>query len=83
MQYNLQQYPPQMKCCPCSITSHVQLFVTPQTAAHQAPLSYIISQSSFKFMSIELVMLSNHLILCYPLLLLPLIFFSTGSFPVS
>ena len=41
------------------------------TAAHQAPLSSILSQNLLKFMSIELVMLSNHLILCYPLLLLP------------
>ena len=46
----------------------VQLFVTPWTAAHQAPLSSIISWSLPKFMSIELVMLPNHLILCCPLL---------------
>ena len=44
------------------------------TAAHQAPLSSILSQNLLKFMSIELVMLSNHLILCHPLLLLPTIF---------
>ena len=50
--------------------SHVQLFVTPWTAAHQASLSFTISQSLLKFKSIELVMLSNHLILCSPLLLL-------------
>ena len=43
--------------------------VTPWTAAHQAPLSSTISRSLLKFMFIELVMLSNHLILCYPLLL--------------
>ena len=43
--------------------SHVQLFDTPWTAAHQAPLSSTISQSLLKFMSIESVMLSNHLIL--------------------
>ena len=42
---------------------------TPWTAAHQAPLSSTISRSLLKFMFIELVMLSNHLILCYPLLL--------------
>ena len=52
----------------------VQLFVTPWTAAHQAPLSSVISQSLLKFMSIESMMLSNHLILCHPLLLLPSIF---------
>ena len=41
------------------------------TAAHQAPLSFTISQSLLKFMSIELAMLSNHLILCHHLLLWP------------
>ena len=54
--------------------SPVQLFATPWTAAHQAPLSSTISQSLLKSMSIELVMLANHLILCHPLLLLPSIF---------
>ena len=48
--------------------SCVQLFVTPWTAAHQAPLSITNSQSLLKLMSIELVMPSNHLILCRPLL---------------
>jgi len=47
------------------LLSHVRLFVTPWTAAHQASLSFTISQSVLKFQSIELVMLSNHLIL-YP-----------------
>ena len=51
--------------------SHVQLFATPWTPAHQAPLSSTISQSLLRFMSIESVMLSNHLTLCRPLLLLP------------
>ena len=51
--------------------SHVRLFVTPQTAAHQASLSLTISQSLLKLMSIESVMPSNHLILCHPLLFLP------------
>ena len=46
--------------------SRVRLFATPWTAAHQAPLSFTISQRLFRFMSIELVMLSNHLILCSP-----------------
>ena len=54
--------------------SHVQLFVTPWTAAHQASLSFTISRSLLKLMCIESVMPSNHLILCRPLLLLPLIF---------
>ena len=54
--------------------SHVQLFATPWTAAHQASLSFTISHSFLKLMSIELVMPSNHLILCHPLLLLLSIF---------
>ena len=49
-------------------------------AAHQAFLSFSISQSFFKLMSIESVIPSNHLILCRPLLLLPSIFPSTGVF---
>ena len=60
-------------CC-CSVLSHVRLLVTPWTAAHQAPLSSTVSQSLLKVMSIESVMLSNHLILCCPCLLLPSIF---------
>ena len=51
--------------------SRVRLFVTPWTAAHQASLSFIVSKSLLKFMSTESVMLSKHLILCHPLLLLP------------
>ena len=46
--------------------SCVQLFATPWTVARQASLSFIISQSSLKLTSIELVMPSNHLILCVP-----------------
>ena len=53
--------------------------VTPWTAAHQASLSFIISRSLLKLMSIDLVMLSNHLILCHPLLLL-LVFPSISLF---
>ena len=49
--------------------SRVQLFATPWTTAHQAPLSSTMSQSLFKFTSTESVMLSNHLILCHSLLL--------------
>ena len=59
--------------CVCSSLSRVQLFVTPWTTAHQASLSITNSQSLPKLMSIESVMPSNHLILCCPLLLLPLI----------
>ena len=51
--------------------SHVQLFVTPRTAAHQTSLSITNSRSLLKLMSIESVMPSNHLILCHPLRLLP------------
>ena len=59
--------------------SHVQLFVTPWTAAHQASLSSTIPWSLLKFMSIELVMPSNH-IPCCPLLLLLSIFTSIRVF---
>ena len=54
--------------------SCVRLFAIPWTAARQASLSITNSQSLLKFISIELVMPSNHVILCHPLLLLPLIF---------
>ena len=60
--------------------SLVWLFLTPWTAAIQASLSFTMSQSLFKFMSIESMMPSNHLILCHPLLLLPLIFPSIRVF---
>ena len=60
--------------------SHVRLFESPWTAAHQASLSFIISQNLLKFMFIESVMLSNHLILSHPLLLLPSIFPSIKVF---
>ena len=52
------------------VTVHVRLFVTAWTAASQAPLSFPVSRNLLKLMSIELVMPSNHLILCHPLLLL-------------
>ena len=60
--------------------SHVWLFATPWTAACQASLSIRNSWSLLKLMSIELVMISNHLILCQPLLLLPSIFPSISVF---
>ena len=52
------------------LLSPVQLFMTPWMAVHQASLSFTISWSLLKFMSIEWVMPSNHLVLCCPLLLL-------------
>ena len=60
--------------------SHVWLFGTSWTAARQASLSITNSLSLHKLMSIELVMPSNHLILCHPLLLLPSVFPSIGVF---
>ena len=62
--------------------SRVQLFETSWTAAHQVSLSFTISWSLFKLMSIESVMPSNHFKLCYPLLLLSF-FPSSGSFLMS
>ena len=59
---------------------HIQLLVTPWTAAHQASLSFTVSWSLLKLMSIRSVMLSNHLFLCHPLLLLPSIFPSIRVF---
>ena len=60
--------------------SRVQLFLTPWATAHQASLSITNSQSLLKLMSIELVMPSNHPILCHPLLLPPSIFPSIRVF---
>ena len=60
--------------------SSVRFFETPQTAAHQASLSFSISLGLLKLISIESVMPSNHLILCSPLLLLASIFPSTRIF---
>ena len=60
--------------------SHVWLFVTSLTVAHQGSLSITNSQSLLKLMSIESVMPSNHLILCHPLLLPPSIFPSIRVF---
>ena len=60
--------------------SHVQLFTTPWTAAHQASLYLIISWSLLKFRSNESVIPANHLTLCHPLLLLPSIFPSIRIF---
>ena len=62
------------------LLSCVRLFATPRTAALQTSLSFTISQSLFKLMSIESVMPANHLILCHPLLLLPSVFPSIRVF---
>ena len=64
-----------ISCCSlCSITKSCLTFSTPWTAALQTSLSYTISWSLLKLMSIELVMPSNHPVLCFPLLFLPSIF---------
>ena len=68
--------------CFCSVTKSRQtwLFATPRTAACQAPLSPTVFQSLLRFMSTELVIPSNHVILCLPLLLLSSIFPSIRVF---
>ena len=60
--------------------SHLRLFVTPWTAAPQASVSFPVSLSLLKLVSIESVMPSNHLILCCPFFLLPSIFPSIRIF---
>ena len=60
--------------CVIQSLSHVRLFATLGTAAHQASLSFTVSWNLLKLVSIELVMPSNHLIFWYPLLLLPSVF---------
>ena len=65
---------------PVQPLSHVWLFATPWTAAHQLSSSFTISQSLLKLISIESVMPSSHLILCRPLLLPPSIFPSINVF---
>ena len=67
----------------CSLLSHSQLFMTPGTAACQAFLSFTNSRSLFKLMSIELVMPSNHLVVCHPLLPRLESFPVSESFPMS
>ena len=62
--------------------SRVWFFATPWTAGRQAYLSFTISQNLLKLMSVEWVILSNHLILCCPLFLLPQSFPAWGSFPM-
>ena len=74
------KYPAQHLFSSVQSLSHGRLFMTPWTAACQAFLSIVNSRSLFKLMTIELVMPSNHLILCRPLLLLPSIFPSISVF---
>ena len=69
-----------MTLCCCSPLSCVQLFETPWAAACQAPLSFTIFPSLLRFMSIESVTLSNHLLLCCPLLFLCSVFPSISVF---
>ena len=69
-----------MKQSSVQLISHLWLFPTPWTAVCQASLFITNSWSLLKQMSIKLVMPSNHLILCYPLLLLPVIFPSIRGF---
>ena len=62
------------------LLTRVRVFVTPWTAARQASRSFTIFRSLLKFMSVASVMLSKHLILCHPLLLLPSVFPSVRDF---
>ena len=72
-------------CCFVAVKSlsHVQLFAAPQTAAHQAFLSFTISWILLKLMSVESVMVSNHLTLFTPFFSFPQSFPASGSFPMS
>ena len=67
------------ECC-CPVAKLCPTLCVPGTAACHAPLSFAVSWSLLRFMSIESVILSNHLILCHPLLLLPSIFSSIRDF---
>ena len=69
-----------LKCSSVQSPNRVRLFPTPWTAAHQASLSFTVSWSLLKLMSIKLMMPSNPLILCRPLLLLPSVFPSIRVF---
>ena len=67
-------------CCCCSFVKSCPILCNPQTVAHQTSLSFSISLSSLKLISIESVMPSNHFTLCHSLLLLPSIFPSIRVF---
>ena len=71
---------PNSVCCCCSVAKSCPILCNPMDCFMPAPLSSIISWSLLKFMSIELVMVSNHLTLCRCLLLLPSIFPSIRVF---
>ena len=73
-------FSPSVQFSSVQLLSHVRLFVTLWTAARQVSLSITNTRSLLKLMSIELVMPSNHLILCRPLLLLPSVFPSIRVF---
>ena len=77
------QWPGGMSCnvVVIQLLSHVHLFLTTWTAAHQNSLSFTISWSLLKFLSDESVVLDNYLILCLPFLLLPSIFPGIRVFP--
>ena len=70
-------------CCTVQSLSPLGHFVTPWTAARKASLSITTFPSLLKLISIKSVMLSNHLILCHPLLLLPSMSLTSKSFPES
>ena len=70
-------------CCYFSVARSCLFFVTSWTATCPASLSFTISQSLLRPMSIELMMPSSHLILCHPLLLLPSIFPSIRAFAMG
>ena len=72
--------PPSVQFGSVQSLSHVRLFATPGTAARQAFQSITNSRSLLRLMSVALVMPSNHLILCHPLLFLPSIFPSIRVF---
>ena len=61
-------------CCCCSVTKSCTTLCNPMNCITPGSLSFTVSWSLLRFMSIELMMLSNHLICCYPLLLLPPVF---------
>ena len=79
-QDNSSSYQPSVQFSSVQSLSHIRLFATPWTAARQASLSINHSRSLLKLMSTELVIPSNHLILCHPLLLSPSIFPSIRVF---
>ena len=71
------------RCVVVQLLSLVHFLAIPWTAARQVSLSFILSQSLLKLMFIESIKPSNHLILCWPLFLLPSVFPKIRSFPVS